>query len=94
MDTSWKTDPRLKNMNQEKLDLLIRFASELEKKPKDQLMTSFLTLNQQAAAKGLDFTDSESELIASIITEKMPPEEKKKMQTLRLLAKKLSGKSK
>lgn len=94
MNTDWKTDPRLKNMDPVKLDLLTRFAEDLNQKPKNQMMTAFLGLNQNAAAKGLYFNDQETELIVSILTEDMPPEEKQKLQTLKLLAKKLSAKGK
>lgn len=91
MDTKWKSDPRLKGMNPQKLELLIQFAEELNSKPKEQMMMAMMTLNQQAAAKGLSFNDAETDLIASILTENMPPEEKSRMQTLRMLAKKLAG---
>lgn len=92
MNTSWKSDPRLKNMDPVKLNLLVQFAENLQKKPKDQMMQAFLGLNQQASQKGLNFTDSETELIVSIMTEDMPPEEQKKLQMLKMLAKKLAAK--
>lgn len=92
MNTSWKSDPRLKNMDPVKLNLMVQFAEDLQKKPKDQMMQAFLGLNQQAAQKGLNFTDSETELIVSIMTEDMPPAEQKKLQMLKMLAKKLAAK--
>ena len=39
MNTNWKQDPRLKGMNQQKLELLTTFAQEVESAPKDQLMS-------------------------------------------------------
>ena len=92
MNTSWRTDPRLKNMDQAKLDLLTLFAEDLSSKPKDQMMASFISLNTRAAEKGLRFTDSETELIVSILTEDMPPEEKNRLQMLKMLAKRLASK--
>lgn len=92
MNASWKTDPRLKNMDQAKLDLLTLFAEDLSNKPKEQMMASFLSLNGKAAEKGLHFTDSETELIVSILTEDMPAEEKQRLQMLKMLAKRLASK--
>lgn len=55
MNTNWKQDPRLKGMNQQKLELLTTFAQEVESAPKDQLMSTILTLNLKAKEKGILF---------------------------------------
>ena len=51
-----------------------------------------MSLNQKAASKGLRFNDEETSLIVSVLTSSMDPREKKKVETLRLLSKKLAGK--
>lgn len=90
MNTNWKQDPRLKNMNQQKLNLLTEFAKEVESAPKDQLLPTLLNLNMEANEKGIAFTDQETDLLISIMSSGMSPTEKKRMETLRMLSKNLA----
>ncbi|WP_349772768.1 hypothetical protein [Lacrimispora xylanisolvens] len=39
MNSNWKQDPRLKNMNPQKLSMLTEFAKRAEAAPKDQLFS-------------------------------------------------------
>ena len=87
MNAAWKQDPRLKTMNQEKLNYLTKLAETVEQTPKDKLMPLFMSM---AAGSGqFQFTDSETDLLA-----KMSPAEKKRVEMLRTLSKKLGGKKK
>lgn len=90
MEKSWKNDPRLQGMNPQKLDLLISFSNRLANMPKAQLLSAFVDFNLEAQKKGLHFSDQETELIAEILTENLPEGDRKKLDTLRLLSKKLS----
>ena len=89
MNQSWKNDPRLKDLDPRKLDLL-SFASRISQMPKGQLLTAFADLNLEAQKAGLAFTDQETQLIVSILTGRLSPGERRKLDTLRLLSKKLS----
>ena len=90
MEQSWKNDPRLSAMDPQKLDLLIAFSKRLAKTPKGQLLGEFVSLNREAQKKGLHFTDEETAVIAEILTERLPDAERKKLDTLRLLSRKLT----
>ena len=92
MNAEWKSDPRLSFMDPEKIRLLEEFSSEIANTKKANLLNSLLSLNQKAASKGLRFNDKETSLIVSVLTSSMDPREKKKVETLRLLSKKLAGK--
>ena len=68
MNAAWKQDPRLKTMNQEKLNYLTKLAETVEQTPKDKLMPLFMSM---AAGSGqFQFTDSETDLLVSIMTAK------------------------
>ena len=84
MERSWKNDPRLKNMDRRKLDLLTSFADKIAKTPKEQLLSSFMELNLDAQKQGLQFTDPETGLLTE--------EDRKKLDTLRFLSRKLAWK--
>lgn len=53
MDDTWKKDPRLASMSQEKLELLTNFSERLKQTDKSSLMDAFLSINREAQQKGL-----------------------------------------
>lgn len=90
MDTSWKTDPRLKNMSPEKLQYLTHLAETAEQTPKDRLMPLFMSI--ASGAGRFQFSDDETDLIVSIMTSRMSAAEKKKVEMLRTLSKRFGAK--
>ncbi len=90
MNTNWKQDPRLKKMNPQKISLLTEFAKRVESVPKDQLLPTLLSLNAEASQKGIQFNDEETDLLMSIMSANMSENERKRMETLRLLSRNLS----
>ena len=89
----WRQDPRLKGMDQEKLDYITAFADQLSHLNKDQLLSTFMTMQMDASRKNIHFNDNETELLVSILSSGMSPAEKKRLDTLKLLAKKLAARS-
>lgn len=94
MNFDWKNDPRVKNMNLEKLAYLTELAETVQKTPKNQLMSVFMALNMDASKKDMKFSDQETELLVSILTADMNEGEKKKLDMLRMLSKKLAQQKK
>lgn len=92
-ENNWKQNPRLRMMSQEKLDYITAFADRISKLPKDQLTSAFMTMQLETSQSGIQFNDQETDLLVSVLTERMSPAEKKRMETLRLLAKKLAARS-
>lgn len=91
MDTSWKQDPRLRAMAPEKLRLLTDFASRVEAADKSQLMKVFMSINMEAKEKGIQFNDRETALLVTILSSSIPQNERKKLELLKMLSKKLAG---
>ncbi|MDO5417635.1 MAG: hypothetical protein Q4F29_10580 [Lachnospiraceae bacterium] len=91
MNDSWKQDPRIKNMDKRKLDLLDSFAGRISQMPKNQLFHAVMELNLEAQKSGIQFSDQETELLAEILTGKLSPDQKQKLDTLRLLSRRLAG---
>ena len=91
MDDTWKKDPRLASMSQEKLELLTNFSERLKQTDKSSLMDAFLSINREAQQKGLSFNDRETALLVNILGAHMPPSEKKKINLLKMLSKKLAS---
>ncbi len=90
-ETDWRQDPRLKGMDPKKLKYLTDFAEKAGKTPKDKLLPLFMGL--AAAPGGMNFSDQETDLLVSILTANMNPAQKKQVETLRALSKKLGNKT-
>ena len=91
MDNSWKQDPRLKAMNKDKLAMLTEFAERIEHSDKNNMMEAFMAINMEARQKGVQFNDRETDLLVNILSSRMPPSEKKKIDLLKMLSKKMAG---
>ncbi len=88
-----KKDPRLQQMDPEKLQYITGFAERISTMPKEQILPAFLNLQMDASNKHIRFSDAETEVLVSILSSGMTPAEKKKLETLRMLAKKLAARS-
>ena len=87
-----KKDSRLKDMDPERLSMLMELAQKLSDTPQNQKMTQFMMILQTASQKNVAFSKDEQDLLFSIMTEQMNPEEKKKMEMIRNLSLKLGQK--
>ena len=85
----WKNDPRLAAMDPVKLQYIEKIAAQISSQSKAELFPALLSLQADARKSNISFTDQETTLLISIITSGMPPDEKKKIEMLHFLAKKL-----
>lgn len=85
----WKADPRLSSISQEKLDYITAFADRIAGLPKEQLMPAFLSMQAETAKSGIRFNNKETDVLVSVLSARMSPAERKKLETLRILAGKL-----
>jgi hypothetical protein len=74
-------------MNPQKLSMLSEFAKRVESTPKDQLVPTLLNLNAEASRKGIQFNDEETDLLISIMSANMSANERKRIETMRMLSK-------
>ncbi len=90
---NWKQDPRLKQMNPQKLQYITDYAERISHLSKDQILPAFMNMQMDAARNNIRFSDQETDLLVSVMSSGMSPEEKKRLETLRFLAKKLAARS-
>ncbi|MEY8337137.1 hypothetical protein AALB16_03775 [Lachnospiraceae bacterium 62-35] len=86
----WKKDPRLKEMDRKKLDMLDEFAEKVKQTPKNRLIPSLLTFSMEAQSKGISFSDSETDIIVSILAADMSPQERKKIDILKMFSRQIT----
>lgn len=91
MNEAWRQDPRVKTMKPEKIQFLSDLTAQIEKTPKNQLMQKFLSLTLEANQRGISFSDQETDLLVSILVPHMNPADRGKIDTLRMLSRKLAS---
>ncbi len=87
---NWESDPRIRQLNPEKIAYLNEFAQRISMLPPGQILPSILAMQLDANRKHIRFSDEETECILSVLSEGMSPDEKKRLETLRALARKMA----
>lgn len=88
----WRNSPLLKNVSEEKLNLLVQLFEKSKSLKSNELIPFFLSASTKAASEGITFSDNETELILSVLKERMSKEDIKKIDTIRKLAKMINAK--
>ena len=70
-------------MNKDKLAMLTEFAERIEHSDKNNMMEAFMAINMEARQKGVQFNDRETDLLVNILSSRMPPSEKKKIDLIK-----------
>ena len=83
----WQKDPRLKQLDEEKLKYFTELAETAGSMPKDKLVP--LLMGLASGNSQMDFSEEETELMVSILTSGMSPAQKKQVETLRNLSRRL-----
>lgn len=94
MNKEWMSNPKLKDIDEKKLNLLIQIAEQAEKKEPDKLLPFFMSVTKMANSLGITFNDTETELILGVLKTKMSPEDINKLEMIRNLSGIISEKSK
>lgn len=94
MDNNWKDNPKLKEISPEKLEILENIVGESRAKSAKELIPFFLAASKEANSRGINFSDSETSIILDVLKQDMTEEEISKIETIKKLAKMISGKRK
>ena len=81
MNQNWRKDPRLNNISPQKLEFLELFSKNVSQTSSSKLLSLLLKTSQQSTAMG--FTEEETDLLISILTEHASPKERQQLQFLR-----------
>lgn len=85
MGNDWMNDPRIQNIDKSKLFLLSELAKQSSGKTSKDMAPFLLAAMNQAKQKGVQFNDSEIDLIISVMKSNMNKEEQKKVDKIRQL---------
>ena len=85
-NNNWKNDPSLKNMDLKKLAFLSELASQSGNQSMDSLLPFLISANKNANSMGLQFNDTETDLILNVLKSRMSPEEQSRIDMIRQMA--------
>lgn len=88
----WKNDQRLNNISPEKLNILTNIISGTKGLSNEAIIPFFLKQTNEASSKGINFSDSETELIIDVLKTNMTPEQIKRIDMVKKMAIMLSKK--
>lgn len=83
---NWKNDPSLKNMDLKKLAFLSELVSQSGGQSMDSLLPFLISANKNANSMGLQFNDSETNLILNVLKSRMSPEEQSRIEMFKKMA--------
>ncbi len=89
--SSFYDDPRLQSLDPKKLRFLDQMSSEMKQKNQDEVLPFLLAVTAAANERGISFTDEEAGIIIDHIYPNQTPEDKKRIEQLKMMAKMFGG---
>ncbi|WP_434309058.1 hypothetical protein [Hominifimenecus sp. rT4P-3] len=93
-NNNWQNDPSLQNISADKMQYLMKMMSEVNGKDKNSLLPFLMGLSSSSEQNGMDFSDNETDLILQVLSQKMTPEERSKIDMIRNLSRMIAMKNK
>ena len=82
-NNKWMDDPVLEGISNEKLEMLTKIIEGAKGIEPKQMLTYFIQQSNAAGKQGINFTNSETDLILNVLKEGMTPEEIKRIDTVK-----------
>ena len=90
--TSNRQDPRLRSMDPDKIKQMEQLADQARNTPQDKLLPLLMSLRGSNGSP--QFSTSEMDTLFSILTDQMPPAQKRQAEMLRMLSRQMGGANK
>lgn len=91
-NNDWINNPKLKNIDQKKLKMLIQLTEAAKTKDSDKLLPFFIDVTRKANSLGITFNDDETEVILNVLKTRMSPEDIKKIEMIKNLSRMITDK--
>lgn len=82
-DTSWTTNPKMRNIDPRKLTILLEIMKEAEGKPMDKLIPLMMNANNRLQEQNLSFSKDESDVMIDLLTKNLSQKEKMQFDLLK-----------
>lgn len=89
----WNNDPKLKSMDPQKLSFLMDMANKSRSQSADSLLPFLMTMMNQSGQQGMNFSDSETDLILQVLRQRMSPEEQGRIDMIRQMSRMMAAQS-
>lgn len=85
MDNSWTNNPKLRNVDPRKMNILLDLMKQAEGKSMEQLLPLLMSTNKRLQQQNMTFTKDESDIMMEILTKNMAPKEKAQFEMIKKL---------
>jgi hypothetical protein len=82
-DTSWANNPKLKNIDPRKLNILLELIKEADGKPMDKLIPLLVNANKKVQQQNMSFSKDESDVVIDLLSKNMSPTEKMQFEMIK-----------
>lgn len=86
-NNNWANNPRLKNIDPNKLQMIMTLADQGGNKKQSEMMPFLLSAASKSKSQGLSFTSDEIEVIIDVLKSGKSKEEIKKIEKMRSIMK-------
>lgn len=86
-DNNWMNHPNLKNIDPEKLQMLLSMADQTNGKKQNELLPFLMAAASQSRSKGMSFTPEEMDAIIEVLKMGKSPQEVQNMEKIRSMMK-------
>ena len=83
INNKWMENPVLSDISTEKMEVLTKILNGAGDMDAKQMLTYFIQQSNAAGKQGINFTNSETDLILNVLKEGMTPEEIKRIDTVK-----------
>jgi len=83
LDANWMDDPNLKDMDPRKKNILMTLMTQAHGKSLNDSVPLLLAAQNQLNQQGLAFTPAEREILFSILTAELSPQEKQRFNMVK-----------
>ena len=83
INNKWMENPILSDISTEKMEVLTKILNGAGDMDAKQMLTYFIQQSNAAGKQGINFTNSETDLILNVLKEGMTPEEIKRIDTVK-----------
>ena len=86
-ETDWMNDPNLKNIDPEKLQMLMSMTEQTAGKKQNELLPFLMAAASQTKSKGMSFSSEETDAIIEVMKMGKSPEEVANIEKIRMMMK-------
>lgn len=81
-ENSWQNDPALKNLDLKKIAFITELSQQMNSMSTDKMLPFLMAASKKSQSMNINFSDDETSLILKVLSAKMSPEERSRLEMM------------